>query len=94
MDNYTFHIEKFHENYGDLESLYRLHYSEMTDRLLSQGIEYSPYNPRLDQYNLASEGGWLITYVVRLDSKAVGYCNVYVTNDMHNRDLIAQEDAL
>ncbi len=94
MDEYTFHIEKFHENYDEMEPLYRLHYQEMTDRLLTQGIEYSPYNPRLDQYCIASEGGWLISYVVRLNLKAVGYCNVYVTNDMHNRDLIAQEDAL
>lgn len=92
--SYTFHIEKFHENYSEMELLYRQHYSEMLERLAKNGIEYSPYNPRLDQYFMASEGGWLISYIVRLDGKAVGYCNVYLTNDMHNRDLIAQEDAL
>jgi len=94
MSEYTFHIEKFHENYGELERLYRLHYQEMTDRLLTQGIEYSPYNPRLDQYFLASEDGWLVSYIIRLDGKAVGYSNIYVTNDMHNNDIIAQEDTL
>ena len=94
MSDYTFQIEKLHENYSEMESLYRLHYQEMIERLLTQGIEYSPYNPRLDQYFLASEGGWLISYIARLNSKAVGYCNVYVTNDMHNGDIIAQEDAL
>ena len=92
--SYTFHIEKFHENYPEMELLYRQHYSEMLERLAKNGIEYSPYNPRLDQYFMASEGGWLISYIVRLDGKAVGYCNVYLTNDMHNQDLIAQEDAL
>jgi GNAT superfamily N-acetyltransferase len=33
-------------------------------------------------------------YVARLDNKPVGHCAVYITNDMHNMDLIAQEDAL
>ena len=92
--SYTFHIEKFHENYPEMESIYQQHYADMTDRLSKIGVECSPFNPRLDQYFAASEGGWLISYITRLDGKAVGYCNVYITNDMHNRDLIAQEDAL
>ena len=92
--SYTFHIEKFHENYHEMESIYQQHYADMTDRLSKIGVECSPFNPRLDQYFAASEGGWLISYIVRLDGKAVGYCNVYITNHMHNRDLIAQEDAL
>lgn len=82
------------ENYRRLEHLYRQHYTEMTDRLKSQGIECSPYNPRLDQYEIASKGGWLLTFVLLAERKPVGYCNVYVTNDMHNNDLVAQEDAL
>jgi ribosomal protein S18 acetylase RimI-like enzyme len=36
-----------------------------------------------------------LTFIVRTEEgKAVGYCNVYVTNDMHNHDLIAQEDTI
>jgi GNAT superfamily N-acetyltransferase len=62
--------------------------------LKSQGIDYSPYNPRIDQYEAASKGGWLLTFVLLSDNFPVGYCNVYLTNDMHNGDLIAQEDAL
>lgn len=92
--NYTFHLEKWHENWPELEPIYRQHYKEMTDRLAGQGINYSAFNPRLDKYREASEGGWLISYVVRKENNAVGYCTVYVTNDMHNKDLIAQEDAL
>ena len=91
---YTIQIEKFHLNYDELKPVYEQHYQEMLDRLAKQGITYSPYNPRLDQYFAASEGEWLISYIARLDGKPVGYCNVYITNDMHNRDLIAQEDAL
>ncbi|HEY6019104.1 MAG TPA: GNAT family N-acetyltransferase, partial [Candidatus Paceibacterota bacterium] len=34
------------------------------------------------------------TIIARYEGKAVGYCNVYITNDMHNRDLIAQEDTI
>ena len=82
------------ENYRRLEHLYKQHYAEMTARLESQGIKCSPYNPRLDQYENASKGGWLLTFVLLSEDTPVGYCNVYVTNDMHNGDLIAQEDAL
>lgn len=82
------------DNYRKLEHLYKQHYLEMTTRLESQGIKCSPYNPRIDQYEAASKGGWLLTFVLLSESRPVGYCNVYLTNDMHNGDLIAQEDAL
>jgi len=39
-------------------------------------------------------GGWLLNFVLRDDGVVCGYCNVYITNDMHNNDLIAQEDTL
>ena len=92
--NYTFHIEKWHENYIELEPMYRQHYQAMKDRLKNDGVELSEFDWRLEQYLSASNEGWLISYVARLDGVAVGYCNAYITNDMHNRDLIAQEDAL
>jgi len=93
--NYEITLEKFTDTYRELEPLYRQHYSEMLERLKNDGVEHhSPFNPRLDEYARASEGGWLLTFVLRLESKAVGYSNVYVTNDMHNQDLICQEDAI
>lgn len=92
--NYTIGLEGFDESYPDLEPLYREHYKEMCDRLAEQGIEMSPYNPRLGVYSNASREGWLLTIVARIEGNAVGYCNVYITNDMHNGDLIAQEDTL
>ena len=93
--NYEINIEKFKDTYKELEPLYRQHYSEMVERLKADGVDdYSPYNPRLDEYIRAGEGGWLLTFVLRLDGKAVGYSNVYLTNDMHNQDLIAQEDTI
>ena len=92
--NYEIRLEKFKETYSELEPLYRQHYSEMGERLAEQGVQYSPYNPRLDEYIRAGEGGWLLTFVLRLDGMAVGYSNVYITNDMHNQDLIAQEDTV
>lgn len=91
---YTIGLEGFDETYPEVEKLYREHYKEMTDRLAEEGIEMSPYNPRLDEYSRASKGGWLLTIIARHEGKAVGYCNVYITNDMHNRDLIAQEDTI
>ena len=92
--NYEINIEKFKDTYKELEPLYRKHYSEMTERLEESGLKCSSYNPRLDEYVRASEGGWLLTFVLRLDGAAVGYSNVYLTNDMHNQDLIAQEDTV
>ena len=93
--NYEITLGKFKETYKELEPLYRQHYSEMIERLKADGVEnYSPYNPRLDEYIRASESGWLLTFILRLDGKAVGYSNVYLTNDMHNQDLIAQEDTI
>jgi GNAT superfamily N-acetyltransferase len=93
--NYEITLEKFRDTYAELEPLYRQHYSEMVERLKADGVEnYSPYNPRLDEYVRASDGGWLLTFVLRLDGQAVGYSNVYITNDMHNHDLIAQEDTV
>jgi GNAT superfamily N-acetyltransferase len=92
--SYDITIEKFTDTYLEIESLYRQHYSEMVERLASQGITYAPYNPRLHEYGEACNRGDLITYVLRLNGVACGYANVYLTNDMHNRDLIAQEDTL
>lgn len=82
------------DSYRELEPLYRQHYAEMVERLELQGIPCSPYNPRLDQYEAASKGGWLLTFVATFEGKAIGYSNVYLTNDMHNGDLIAQEDTV
>jgi GNAT superfamily N-acetyltransferase len=66
----------------------------MTKRLEESGLTCSPYNPRLDEYTKASEGGWLLTFVLRHEGNVCGYSNVYLTNDMHNQDLIAQEDTV
>jgi ribosomal protein S18 acetylase RimI-like enzyme len=66
----------------------------MTERLNAEGFDYSPYNPRLDEYGKACENGSLLTFVLRHEGVACGYINVYLTNDMHNRDFIAQEDTI
>ncbi len=92
--NYTFALEKFTDTYRELEPLYRQHYSEMAERLHGQGIEISPYNPRLHDYGAACERGDLLNFVLRLDGQACGYSNVYLTRDMHNQDLIATEDTV
>lgn len=92
--NYVFSIENGHENVGELVILYGRHYAEMQARLASQGIEISPFNPRYKDYFEAFDAGYLINYVIRLDGAAVGYSNIYLTNDMHNGDFIAQEDTI
>lgn len=94
MTEYTIAVESLTEVYPELEPICREHYSEMTDRLGQEGIVVSPYNPRLDRYFQASKDGWLITIILRGDGKICGYINVYITQDMHNGDLIAQEDVL
>ncbi|MEE8482235.1 MAG: GNAT family N-acetyltransferase [Acidiferrobacterales bacterium] len=91
---YTFALERGDKNYEELEPLYRQHYSEMRKRLKKDGVNISDYNPNLREYFKAFSGGWLLNFVIRLNSKPVGYSNVYITNDMHNSDLIAQEDTI
>ena len=92
--SYTITLEKFTDTYRELEPLYRQHYLEMVERLRGQGFEYSPYNPRLHEYGNACERGDLLTFVLRFDGQVCGYGNVYITNDMHNQDLIATEDTV
>lgn len=94
MCEYTIAVESLPEVYRELEPICREHYAEMTSRLKENGIEVSAYNPRLEEYFKASRGGWLITIILRGDGKICGYINVYVTQDMHNNDFIAQEDVL
>ena len=92
--NYTITLEDFGASYVDLGPLYRTHYGQMCERLEADGIVCSPYKPRLDAYAKASKEKWLLTFVLRCEGNAVGYSNIYVTNDMHNGDLIAQEDTI
>ena len=92
--SYAISIETFDASYAELEPLYRQHYAEMQARLAAESVEVASYNPRLDEYRKASSGGWLFTFVLRCDGKAVGYSNIYITNDMHNGERIAQEDTI
>lgn len=92
--SYTFHIGKHRESFDELEFMYRQHYQEMVERLAKDGVIYSDYNPRWEQYWKASDEGWLLTFILRHEGKAVGCSNIYITHDMHNSDLIAQEDTI
>lgn len=94
MTEYSFNIENGAENYHELEPLYQKHYGEMRNRLAGQGISIGPYNPRLDIYFPGFRAGHIVNYVIRLDGKPVGYGNLYVTNDMHSGEKIAQEDTI
>jgi len=91
---YSIAVEKFTQTYRELEPLYRQHYAEMTERLAQKDIRYGPYAPRLHEYKVACDGGWLLNFVLRHEGVACGYSNIYVTNDMHNGESIAQEDTL
>lgn len=92
---YTITQENFADVYKpELEALMRQHYEEMADRLRKDNIPVSPYNLRVDEYSKSCAEGWLICNILRFDGKAVGYSNIYLTQDMHNQDLIAEEDTL
>ncbi len=94
MGNYTISQEPLRQAYPALEWICRAHYTEMSSRLLAKGVSISPYNPRVDEYFKAADAGYLKTFVARWQGEPIGYSLVYLTNDMHNRDLIAQEDTL
>lgn len=91
---YSMSIEDFESTYLELEPLYRKHYAEMCERREKEGEICPPFNPRLDEYFRASRGKYLITFVLRYNELACGYINMYITNDMHNHEPIAQEDSM
>ena len=74
--------------------IWQRHYAEMEARLTTIGLEVSPFAPRVEQCLKYSDEGWLLVWLLEHDGEAVGYSQGYVTNDMHNGDLIAQEDAI
>lgn len=82
------------EWHSALEPLYRKHYGEMQSRLERDGHKIGDYNPRLDEYFSAMDRGDLLTFIVLENGTLVGYSNVWLTNDMHNGELIAQEDTI
>lgn len=92
--SYSIALERGDENYAELEPNYRRHYEEMAERLTRDGFTVSPYKPRLDAYFQSFRTGHLLNYVARHNGQAVGHANIYITNDMHNGDLIAMEDVL
>lgn len=92
---YRFSIERGWENLVELFPIYAEHYREMAGRMQADGLPLSPFNPRIDIYVQEWQAGRLLNYVVRNQAgEAVGYSNVYLTQDMHNSDLIAQEDTI
>lgn len=93
-DGYTISPEQGRLAHPALDPLYRQHYAEMQARLAQDGVPIGPYAPRLDEYFKGMDAGYILTYVLRFHGEAVGYSNIYLTDDMHNGELIAQEDTI
>lgn len=92
---YLLALENGSETLAELFPLYIEHYEEMRARLIKDGIETSPFNPQIPEYISRWESGVLQNYTVRTEAgEAVGYANIYITRDMHNGDLIGQEDTV
>jgi GNAT superfamily N-acetyltransferase len=91
---YTIAMEDGAENLQELIPLYRAHHDEMRENLHRAGLEISPYNPWYTEYEKAWKGGWLLNFVARYNGAAVGYSNIYVTNDMNTQEFVAQENNL
>lgn len=94
MTGYEFSVENGADNFLEVLPLYRRHYGEMQDRLRRDGFEIGDFDMRLDVYLEYWRAGHLINYVARKDGDVVGYANIYLTSDMHNGELIAEEDAI
>lgn len=94
MTEYTISRESFTAAWREIEPLARMHFEETRARFAAEGMPMGPFNPRLDIYEKADQGGYLFTFVVRLDGRAVGHSTVYIQTDMHNRETIAREDTI
>jgi L-amino acid N-acyltransferase YncA len=91
---YVFSLEKGEEIYQELEPLGRAHYGEMKQRLMADGMEIGEWAPRSEEYIASERKGNLKVFIVRHEGRAIGYSNMYITNDMHNGELICTEDAI
>lgn len=83
-----------HEWHERLEPLYRQHYAEMQARLKADGIPIGDYNPDLNSYFAAMDSGMMLTFIVQDGETVIGYSNIWVTNDLHNGELIGSEDTV
>lgn len=91
---YVFAIVNGHDWHHKLDPLYRFHYAEMQERLAAEGIPIGNYNPQLERYFAAMDGGEMISFVVLCEGEVAGYSNVWITTDMHNGEPIAMEDTI
>ncbi|RWL45307.1 MAG: N-acetyltransferase [Mesorhizobium sp.] len=89
--SYVIAIENFNEAWPDIEPLCRTHYGEMQARMAAEGMKIGDFNPRLNIYGSASH---LLCFVVRKEGEAVGYAFIWITQDMHNSELISKEDTI
>jgi hypothetical protein len=94
MRDYAFSVEDGRVTLAEMFPLYASHYREMQTRLANDGIQIGDFNPRIDEYVKGWGSGHIVHYVIRLDGRAVGYSNIYLTNDMHNSEFIASEDTI
>jgi GNAT superfamily N-acetyltransferase len=91
---YAFHMVNVRDWYEALEPLFKRHYLEMQTRLAADGVTIGDYNPRLETYFQAADRGEYKVFIVLENETLIGYCSLWVSEDMHNSQLIAQEDAL
>ncbi|WP_292337134.1 GNAT family N-acetyltransferase [Mesorhizobium sp.] len=92
LSEYAITIENFNEAWPELEPMCRTHYGEMQARMAAEGMTIGEFKPRLNVYGTA---GHLLCFLVRTgDGEAVGYAFIWITQDMHNSEMIAQEDTI
>lgn len=92
---YAFGVERWADVYPEFEPLLRRHYEEMAARLAAEGHDASsPFAPRVDAYGEANDSGRMVFFTIRADGSPVGYAIIYVSQSMHNGDLVAHEDAI
>lgn len=94
MKNYSVTADRFDLTYKELEPLYRQHFAERKARYDAEGIQSGEYNPQLDTYFDYAQRGILVTFIARDGVAPIGYSNIYIVNDMHDGERIAQEDAI
>lgn len=94
MSKYTFHIERFDQTYAEMEPLYRQHFAEWKQHRARVGVDTGDYNLDTEGYFAYAASGQLVTYVARLDGKAVGYLSVYFSRDHRTGEMVASDDSL
>lgn len=90
---YSIEVKKFNEVFeSGLNKLMEEAYNDTLSKFY--GEHKLKYNPNICAYLDSDRNNSLISYLLYFDDKLVGYCNIFLYEDLFTKVLSAQEDII